>query len=195
MYEFDGLLALDKMERAVQRVRERLLRATGALERAGVPYAVVGGNAVGAWIEQVDESAVRSTQDVDLVVRRADFVRVKSALEAVGFIYRHAASIDMFLDGPDAKARDAVHVVFSGEKVRAEYTVAVPDVTESTSFKSYRVLSLEALVKMKLTSNRDKDRTHVRDLIGVGLVDASWPAKYDAVLGARLQYLLDTPDG
>ncbi|MBL8830646.1 MAG: hypothetical protein JNM18_26975 [Planctomycetaceae bacterium] len=195
MYEFDGILALEKMERAVQRVRERLLRATGALEQAGVPYAVVGGNAVGAWIEQVDESAVRSTQDVDLAVRRADFARMKSALEAVGFIYRHAASIDMFLDGPDAKARDAVHVVFSGEKVRAEYAEAVPDVSEAQSFKSYRVLGLEALVKMKLTSFRDKDRTHVRDLIGVGLVDASWPAKYDAVLGERLQQLLDTPDG
>lgn len=195
MYEFDGILALEKMERAVQRVRERLLRATGALEQAGVPYAVVGGNAVGAWIEQVDESAVRSTQDVDLAVRRADFDRLKSALESVGFIYRHAASIDMFLDGPDAKARDAVHVVFSGEKVRAEYAEAVPDVSEAKSFKSYRVLGLEALVKMKLTSYRRKDQVHVLDLIGVGLIDASWPAKFDPVLGERLQQLLDTPDG
>ncbi len=183
------------MERAVQRVRERLLRATGALERAGVPYAVAGGNAVGAWIEQVDESAVRSTQHVGLAVRRADFDRLKSALESVGFIYRHAASIDMFLDGPDAKARDAVHVVFSGEKVRAEYAEAVPDVSEAKSFKSYRVLGLEALVKMKLTSYRRKDQVHVLDLIGVGLIDASWPAKFDPVLGERLQQLLDTPDG
>ena len=37
---------LDRMERAVAKVRERLLRATAALNRAGVPYAVVGGNAV-----------------------------------------------------------------------------------------------------------------------------------------------------
>ena len=27
---------------------------------------------------------------------------------------------------------------------------------------------------MKLTSFRDKDRTHLRDLISVGLVDESW---------------------
>jgi hypothetical protein len=31
-----------------------------------------------------------------------------------------SAGIDMFLDGPDAKARDAVHVIFSGQKVRPE---------------------------------------------------------------------------
>jgi hypothetical protein len=37
---------LDRMERAVAKVRERLLRATAVLNRAGVPYAVVGGNAV-----------------------------------------------------------------------------------------------------------------------------------------------------
>src|SRR4051794_8809192 len=37
---------LDRMERAVAKVRERLLRATAALNQAGVPYAVVGGNAV-----------------------------------------------------------------------------------------------------------------------------------------------------
>jgi hypothetical protein len=48
---------------------------------------------------------------------------------------------------------------------------------------------------MKLTSYRDKDKTHVRDMIGVGLVDATWPARYPPELAARLQHLLDTPDG
>jgi hypothetical protein len=101
----------------------------------------------------------------------------------------------MFLDGPGAKARDAVHVIFSGEKVRPEYLTAVPDVAESVSFKSYRVIAVEALVRMKLTSFRDKDKMHVRDMIAVGLVDAAWPARYPPELAARLQHLLDTPDG
>jgi hypothetical protein len=48
---------------------------------------------------------------------------------------------------------------------------------------------------MKLTSFRDKDRTHLRDLIGVGLVDESWRLKLPDELAARLQALLDTPDG
>ena len=195
MAQYDGLLALDRMERAVLRVRERLVRATGALESAGVPYAVAGGNAVGAWIEQIDESVVRATQDVALVARRGDLARVQEALASVGFQYCHAAGVDMFLDGQGAKSRDAVHVLFSGERVRQEYAAPVPDVLESESFTGFRVLKLEALVGMKLTSFRDKDRTHLRDMIGVGLVDAKWPEKFSPELASRLQQLLDTPDG
>ena len=195
MTDYDGLFALDRMERAVEKVRDRLLRSTAALEAAGVPYAVIGGNAVMAWVEQVDEAAVRFTQDVDLVLRRDDLERAKAALEKAGFVHRRSAGIEMFLDGPGSKARDAVHVIFSGEKVRPEYVAPVPDVAESVSFKSYRVLSLEAVVRMKLTSNRDKDRMHLRDMLGVGLIDATWPARYPPELAARLQHLIDTPDG
>ena len=195
MIEYDGLLSLDRMERAVEKVRNRLLRSTAALEAAGVAYAVIGGNAVMAWVEQADESAVRFTQDVDLVLRREDLDRAREALEKAGFVYRRVAGIEMFLDGPAAKARDAVHVIFAGEKVRPEYVTPVPDVAESVSFKSYRVLALEAVVRMKLTSYRDKDKTHLRDMIDVSLVDATWPARYPAELAARLQHLLDTPDG
>lgn len=195
MTEYDGLLALDRMERAVEKVRDRLLRSTAALEAAGVPYAVIGGNAVMAWVEQADEAAVRFTQDVDLVLRRDDLERAKAALEKAGFVHRRSAGIEMFLDGPGAKARDAVHVIFSGEKVRPEYVAPVPDVAESVSFKSYRVLALEAVVRMKLTSNRRKDQVHLLDMLGVGLIDATWPARYPPELAARLQHLIDTPDG
>lgn len=195
MPEYDGLLALDRMERAVEKVRDRLLRSTAALESAGVPYAVIGGNAVMAWVEQVDESAVRFTQDVDIVLRREDLGRATEALAKAGFTHRRVAGIDMFLDGPGAGPRDAVHVIFSGEKVRPEYVVAVPDAAESVSFKSYRVLALEALVRMKLTSFRDKDKTHLRDMLEISLIDATWPSRYPPELAARLQHLIDTPDG
>jgi len=42
---------------------------------------------------------------------------------------------------------------------------------------------------------RSQYRTHLRDLIEVGLVDASWRARLPAELGLRLQSLLDTPEG
>src|SRR5437764_3787656 len=106
------------MNNAVEKVRQRLLRAAAALDKAGVPYAVAGGNAVAAWVSRVDEAAVRNTQDVDLLLRRSDLPAAKMALAKAGFIYRHAKSLDMFLDGPGAKARDAVHLVFAGEKVK-----------------------------------------------------------------------------
>src|ERR1700748_3547512 len=113
-----GEVSWERMIRAVEKVRERLLRATSALEKAGIPYAVAGGNAVAAWVARVDESAVRNTQDVDILIRRDDLEKVTTALTSVGFIYRHVASIDLFLDGPEAKARDAVHIIFAKEMVR-----------------------------------------------------------------------------
>jgi hypothetical protein len=186
---------LDRMVQAVERVRQRLLRAAAALETAGIPYAVVGGNAVAAWVASVDPSAVRNTQDVDILLRRADLERAKTTMQSAGFIYRHVSGIDIFLDGPDARARDAVHVVLAGEKVRAEYATAAPDVTESEKPDQFRVLTLESLVRMKLTSFRDKDRTHLRDFLDVGLIDRTWLDRFPPQLRERLQQLIDTPEG
>ena len=188
-------LAWERMVTAVEKVRDRLRRAAQALEAANIPYAVIGGNAVAALVSEVDEAAVRNTQDVDILLRREDLDAAKVALAPVGFIYRHSSGIDMFLDGPGAKARDAVHVIFANEKVRQEYVTAAPDVAEFKATANARVLSLEALLRMKLTSFRDKDRTHVRDLISVGLVDATWVPRLHPELGPRLQQLLDNPDG
>jgi hypothetical protein len=185
----------ERMSNAVENVRRRLLRAAQALKQAGVPYAVAGGNAVAAWVSRVDEAAVRNTQDVDIVLRRADLPAARKALEQAGFVYRHVASIDMFLDGPYAKARDAVHIVFAAEKVRPDYAATVPDVSESEETETFRLLSLDALARMKLTSFRDKDRVHLRDLIDVGLIDAGWLERISASLRPRLQQLLENPEG
>ncbi len=165
------------------------------LNAAQIPYAVVGGNAVQIWVAQVDESVVRNTRDVDIILNRADLERAKEALGQAGFIYRHVKSVEMFLDGPDAKARDAVHVVFAGEKVREEYSEPVPSINEFAIDKEVRTLPLEALVRMKLTSYRLKDRVHLLDMLSVGLIDETWPVKFSKELGDRLQALLDDPEG
>ena len=187
--------SLERMVSAVEKVRARLLKATAALNHAGVAYAVVGGNAVAAWVVRVDEAAVRNTRDVDILLRRADFAQAKSALESAGFVYRHAASLDIFLDGENSTARDAVHIVFANERIKPNETVLSPDVTETEEANGYHILSLEALVRIKLTAWRDKDRTHLRDLIDVGLIDAAWVGRFPPELSERLQLLLDTPEG
>lgn len=87
-----------------------------------------------------------------------------------------------------------MRVVFAGEKVRKEYLFEVPGIEESRKTSTFNVLQLDALVRMKLTSFRDKDRTHIRDLIDVGLVDASWPYRLPAELGDRLKQLLESPE-
>jgi hypothetical protein len=186
---------LDRMVNAVEVVRERLRRTTQILESSGVPYAIAGGNAVAAWVATVDRAAVRNTQDVDILLRREDLDAAEQALKPHGFVRRKVAGIEMFLDGAQAKPRDAVHVVIANEKVRQEYTTAAPDVTEYATPEDFRVLSLEALLRMKLTSNRDKDRTHVRDMLDVGLIDQTWTSRLPPELAERLQHLIDTPDG
>src|SRR5436853_7565889 len=97
-----GDFSWERMIRAVEKVRERLLRATAALEEAGVPYAVAGGNAVAAWVTRVDESAVRNTRDVDILIRRAGLPAATTALGDAGFNYRKVGAVDLFLDGPPA---------------------------------------------------------------------------------------------
>jgi hypothetical protein len=183
------------MIEAVQAVRERALRATAALERAGIPYAVAGGNAVAAWVSRVDRAAVRNTQDVDILVRRADFEAIKVALESVGFVHATVMDVTCFIDGPGGSPRDAIHLLFAGEKVRESYPLPTADVAERELADDYHVVALEALVRMKLNAFRDKDRTHLRDLISLGLIDASWLPRCVPEHAVRLQQLLDDPDG
>jgi len=194
-FHLTGEVLWQRMERAAHRVQERLERTTRTLAQAEIPYTVIGENAVRAWVAQADEAAVRTTRDVDILLRRSDWAAAQAAMEAAGFVYRHSASIDMFLDGPGAKARDAVHVLFAGEKVRPDDLVPAPDVTEAVNIQNHRTLTLEALVRMKLNAFRDKDRMHLRDMIDVELVDESWCDRLPPELAPRLRELLDNPNG
>jgi hypothetical protein len=180
---------------AAERVKERLRRATKALDASGVPYAVAGGNAVAEWVARIDDDAVRNTRDVDILLRRADFAAARSALEAAGFVYHHVLDLDLFLDGPQGKPSAGVHLLFAGEKVRVEDQHPCPELDESERAAEFQVVALAALVRMKLMSWRDKDRTHLRDMIQVGLIDATWPSGLPSPLAERLQHLLDTPNG
>jgi hypothetical protein len=186
---------LDRMERAVARVRERLLRATSALNRAGIPYAVVGGNAVASWVATVDEGAVRNTRDVDLLVDRRDLPAVSASLEAVGFVAGEVLEVVMFRDGAEGKPSEAVHLLFSGERMRPGDLLPAPEIETVDDPANFRVIALESLVAMKLMANRDKDRTHLRDLIDVGLINAAWLARLPPQLAERLKQILDTPGG
>lgn len=192
----DPVAAVSAWERALmaaEKVKERMRRAAAALGQAKVPYAVIGGNAVAEWVARVDEGAVRNTRDVDILLRRADLEAAKAALAAAGFVHCQTMDVDMFLDGPDGRPSEAVHVVFAGEKVRANDAAIAPDVAESAATAEFQVISLEALVIMKLTSFRLKDQVHLLDMIGVGLVDQSWTGRLPPELAARLQELLDNP--
>ena len=194
-FHLTGDALWERMDRAVEKIRLRLEKATAALEAAGIPYAIIGGNVVRAWVAQADEAAVRTTRDVDLLIRRSELPAVKTALESVDFIHRNVKSIDTFLYGPDAKARDAVHIIFAGENVTPDDPFPAPGVEETELVEQHQTLRLEALVRMKLVANRRKDQMHLLDMIDVGLIDQSWCQRLPPELAARLQELIDNPNG
>ncbi len=145
---------LDRMVLAVEKVRDRLLRSTAALEASGIPYAVIGGNAVAAWVSTVDPGAARNTVDVDIMVNRSDLPAVKGALEGAGFQHYELMDVHMFLDGPNGRPSDAVHLLFAGEKVKQIYSEPAPTLVAVERNELHQMIALEPLVIMKLTSFR-----------------------------------------
>ena len=184
----------ERMIAAVDAVRERARRITAALDQAGIKHAVIGGNAIAAWVARVDVEAVRNTKDVDLLVRREDFERVVEVAQSVGFVHQNVAGVDVFLDGPQGSVRSAIHVVFAREKVRADYLLPAPDVTESEAGPEFTIAALDALVRMKLTSFHLKDKVHLLDLLDVGLIDENWRDRLPPELGARLQEFIESSE-
>ena len=86
-------------------------------------------------------------------------------------------------------------MVFAGERVRPHEPHPAPDLsTIARADEGFAVLGLEALIFMKLTANRDKDRTHLRDMIELGLITAELEAGLPPDLRARLDELRATPE-
>ncbi len=178
---------------------ERLFAMVGMLERiavplagAGIPYEVIGGMAVMVHVNRVEPSAVRNTKDIDIMVRREDLERIKEVALRHGFTFRHVRGVDMPLPEGETKARNAVHLVFSGEKVKATQAVPNPPLApESIAIHEVdvAVIPVADLVRMKLSNNRDIDRVHVRDLDEVGLVTPEVEEALPAVLRERLAEL------
>jgi hypothetical protein len=185
----------ERMIMAVEKVRIRLERAVAAFEAHGVPYAVIGGNAVANWVARVDEDAVRTTRDVDILIRRSDFPAAVKAMDEAGFDYANVTGVDCFVERPNGVPSGGIHLIFAGEKIKPTDPVPAPNVEESEQGPAYRVISLDALVRMKLLANRRKDQVHLQDMIRVGLIDVTWLSKYPPELAERLKPLLADPNG
>jgi len=172
---------------AMERVERRLRRVTGALYAAGIPYAVVGGNAVAAWVAKAKPAATRTTKHVDLLPHKCDPDRITAALSQLGFAIHDLRRMVIFVDPDEPDRECGVRLVWSGEKVRTTHPHSAPSVEEAVlSSEGYRVLDLPALVRMKLTSFRDIDRVHVADMLRVGLIDQRIREGLPPDLGERL---------
>ena len=197
MIEFTitGEALWNRMERAVERVNERLRKTVRILEEAKIPYAIVGGHAVRAWVAQVDEGAVRTTKDVDVLLRRENLPDMIRAMTQNGFYHRETVGVDIFTEKPDESAREAVHVVITKEMVKPGEFDPNPDLEPQTRANDFNTIALESLVRMKLNFYRRKDQVHLGDMIEVGLIDRSWLERFPAPLSERLKIILDDPLG
>lgn len=176
---------------ALDKVTERLENVSRVLGEAGVPFALVGGQAVAIWVASKEPAAVRTTKDVDILLRREDLPRARAAALKIDLDYFEVLGVGMFLERGDPNPRQAVHLIWAGEKVRPENAHPAPTIDKQEMLEPGKpVVSLPALVAMKLLANRDQDRVHLRDLIEVGLVSRDLLKNLPADLAASLEILL-----
>lgn len=173
-------------EKAVDKLLDVTNRFASALETAGIPYRVIGGLAVFVHVDTRDPMAARLTKDVDVAIDRRNLDSISTAVEPFGFTYRHVAGVNMFLNADDPRARGAVHVVFTGEKVRPEYVEPIPSSDPVRASQGFFIAPVVDLVHMKLTSFRLKDKVHIQDMDSVGLITPEIEATLSAILAERL---------
>lgn len=204
MLSFDQFLAdaARKGEVVNTVFEERLLGLVGILSRIadplaaeGIKHELVGGLAVLVHVEEIDPAQSVLTRDVDLMIKRSDVERVKRIAAQHGFRFRHAARLDMLLIGPSERASNAVHLVFSGEKVALSQAVPNPPIRpekKTIHGQQVFVISVPDLVKMKLSSYRDKDRVHIRSMDAVGLITPAVERGLSGELQSRLRHVRQT---
>jgi hypothetical protein len=178
---------------AVNRVERLLKTVTAALDGAGIPYAVIGGNAVATWVASRDVGAVRATKDVDLLLRRADVTRAAAALAPLGLISIEVLNLPIFVEADDPFPSQGVHIVLANEPVRVNDRRPAPDLSQvERSASGFLVLDLFSLVMMKLGAYRRIDQVHMEDLLRLGLIDAELAARLPDDLLQRLREIRDT---
>ena len=170
----------------VDQLIDRIRQLHSVLTSAGVTYRIVGGMAVYMHVSEQDPIRARLTADVDAAIARGDLAKVIEAARSAGWVYRHVAGVDMLVDAAQPRARSAVHLVFLNEKVRPEYAEPIPSSEPDKTSEGVLIAPVADLVRMKLTSYRLKDRVHIQDLDGVGLITAEIEAELPELLRVRL---------
>ena len=173
-------------EKRVEDLFNLARRVEQVFVEAGADYRVIGGLAVYCYVEEAAPDAGRLTRDIDIVVRRDDLQKVAEAAGKFGLQYRHVAGVDMLVQIGEPSARRAVHMVFTGEKVRPEYPEPTPSLRGDRVLQGVRLIPLADLVRMKLTSFRLKDQVHLKDLDEAALITPEIIGDLPEVLRERL---------
>ena len=172
-----------------------LHKITDTLNTQHIPHELIGGLAVLIYVEEANPELTALTRDVDLMVRRSDLERIKFVAAADGFRFRHAAGVDMLIYGPTESAKHAIHLVFSGEKVRPTQTTPNPPIEpeiKNVHGKDVLVIPIVDLIRMKLSSYRLKDQVHIKTMDAAGLITSDAETTLIPELAARLKHVRET---
>jgi hypothetical protein len=184
------VISAKSYDRHVEQLFEVLNRVSTALREAHIEYRVIGGIAVYLHVAERDELAARMTRDIDLAVNRRDLDRIAQAVRPYGFAL---AGIDMLADAAKPSARSAVHLVLAGEKVKLTDIAPIPDLSAPfETSEGILIAPIADLLRMKLTSFRLKDKVHIQDLDGVGLIAPEVEATLPGELRERLAEVRET---
>lgn len=188
MKRYSKVLLLQSYDKHLEQLTAVAERVCRVLREAGIEYRVVGGLAVLFHVQSRDPLAARLTKDVDLAVNRADLPRIAEAVRILGLEHRHVAGVDMLVDSVAPKARSGVHLLFAGEKVRPTDLEPVPTLSDpGVDDQGILVTSVASIVRMKLISFRQRDKTHLIDMDSVGLITPEIEASLPEPLHERLR--------
>jgi hypothetical protein len=158
-----------------------LHRITDVLAEGGTPHELIGGHAVLVHVEEVDPAQSMLTRDADLMVQRSDLRKIKDAAARRGFRFRHSAGVDVLLHGDTGCAKKAVHLLFSGEKVRPNQATPNPPIAPERKRihgKDVMVIDLQAIDAAGLNYSRGTEHA------SAGIAGAFTPRPGDGIAWA-----------
>lgn len=175
-------------------VRDRQTAIVKALLDRKIPFALIASNATYVWIESVDPSGVRQYRNIEFIIQRDRIDSVKAALENLYREYQQQENHVLFRTKHVLRDRWSDRAYFAGEQL-SDAEVMIPSLSCIELVHDIPVVSLRDLVTFQLKRLKLDDAVDLRDMIEVGLIDASWPAKLPPELASRLQEILDNPEG
>ncbi|HOT92647.1 MAG TPA: hypothetical protein PLJ78_17210 [Anaerolineae bacterium] len=120
----------------------------------GIPWLIVGGVATRAYMPE------RATQDMDILIRRADADRVWQKLQSAGYTRVSELAIPGFV----ARSPDNIELdVLYGDAAWLDEALQHPE----TDAAGYPVIGLPYLVLMKLASARAQDMADLARMLGL----------------------------
>ena len=141
---------------------EELQGVLGALDSAGVDYALIGALAVAVW------GVPRATKDIDLLVRREDLPRARAAVRDCGFNLE-ALPLE-FKDGTEVQRVSKVDP--SGNLMTVDFMIVDPNLEQAWASRiilpfgdrRVSVVSRDALIGMKARAARPQDVMDIQNL-------------------------------